>query len=298
MTSADTGRLLLIDPARSRVSRAFLIGGTPASVAVAWATSVGCRFGGTVARVDPVTGRLQMIRVGRTAAGIAYAAAPYGSPTVPAAASPGRPTDSSGKARAGWQRANRSRGGRARPPSDGAAVAGKPPPQDAHGRRAALATRPVRRPGSRMERLPVADPRHDQRWAGRLPPRRRSHRRHTRSRSCYRRCPRRPTAASVTFQLRKGIKYSKGALVRPEELPSRHRAGLHQRPRRRPRVLLLFGSRRRKQLRADASALQPRPGDRDQRAGGRRDLPPHGAQSRSSSGGSPSRRRHRPRRNA
>jgi YVTN family beta-propeller protein len=72
VTSADTGRLLLIDPARSRVSRAFPIGGSPAGVAVG-AGSVWVADSGTVARVNPVTGRVQMIRVGGAAAGIAFA---------------------------------------------------------------------------------------------------------------------------------------------------------------------------------------------------------------------------------
>jgi YVTN family beta-propeller protein len=68
VTSADTGRLLLVDPAHDRVSRVFPIGGSPGGVAVG-AGSVWIGYpGGTVARLDPVTGHAHMIRAGGTGA--------------------------------------------------------------------------------------------------------------------------------------------------------------------------------------------------------------------------------------
>jgi YVTN family beta-propeller protein len=73
VTSADTGRLLLIDPARNRVSRAFLIGGSPGGVAVGAGSVWVADSGHAVARIDPATGRAQMIRVGGAPADIAYA---------------------------------------------------------------------------------------------------------------------------------------------------------------------------------------------------------------------------------
>ena len=73
VTSADTGRLLLIDPARNRVSRVLVIGGFPSGVAVGagsvWVTD----SGQMVARIDPATGRVQRIKVGGAVADIVYA---------------------------------------------------------------------------------------------------------------------------------------------------------------------------------------------------------------------------------
>ena len=73
VTSAETGRLLLVDPRTSRVSRAFPVGGSPGGVAVGAGGVWVADSGGTVARVDPATGRVKKFRVGGSPAGIAYA---------------------------------------------------------------------------------------------------------------------------------------------------------------------------------------------------------------------------------
>ena len=74
VTSADTGRLLLVDPRTSRVSQAFPVAVSPAGVAVGagsvWVADSG---GGAVVRVDPATGRARKIRTGGSPAGVAYA---------------------------------------------------------------------------------------------------------------------------------------------------------------------------------------------------------------------------------
>ncbi len=73
VTSADTGRLLHIDPSRNRVSRAFQIGGSPGGVAVGAGSVWVADSGHAVLRIDPATGRAQVIRAGDAPAGIVYA---------------------------------------------------------------------------------------------------------------------------------------------------------------------------------------------------------------------------------
>ncbi len=73
VTSAETGRLLLVDPRTSRVSRAFPVGVSPGGVAVGAGSVWVADSGGPVARVDPVTGRVRKIMVGGSPAGVAYA---------------------------------------------------------------------------------------------------------------------------------------------------------------------------------------------------------------------------------
>ena len=77
VTCADTGRLLLIDPARNRVSRAFPIGGSPGGVAVGAGSVWVADSGRTVTRLDPVTGRWQVIRTGHAPAGATPAGLAY-----------------------------------------------------------------------------------------------------------------------------------------------------------------------------------------------------------------------------
>ena len=73
VTSADTGSLALVNPRTNRVSRATPVGSSQAGVAVGagsiWATEAS----GTVARMDPRTGKVRTIRLGGEPAGIAYA---------------------------------------------------------------------------------------------------------------------------------------------------------------------------------------------------------------------------------
>jgi peptide/nickel transport system substrate-binding protein len=73
VASPDSGRLLLVDPHDNRVSRGFPIGVSPGGIAVGMGSLWVTDPGGAVARVDPVTGRVQKIRTGGSPAGIAYA---------------------------------------------------------------------------------------------------------------------------------------------------------------------------------------------------------------------------------
>ncbi len=73
VTSAETGRLLLVDPRTSRVSRAVPVGGSPGGVAVGAGSVWVADSGGVVARVDQVTGRVRKIMAGGSPAGVAYA---------------------------------------------------------------------------------------------------------------------------------------------------------------------------------------------------------------------------------
>jgi ABC-type transport system substrate-binding protein/DNA-binding SARP family transcriptional activator len=73
VTSPDSGQLLLVDPRTNHVSQDFRVGVSPGEVAVGAGGVWVSLFGGAVARVDPVTGRMRMIRVGDTPAGITYA---------------------------------------------------------------------------------------------------------------------------------------------------------------------------------------------------------------------------------
>jgi ABC-type transport system substrate-binding protein/DNA-binding SARP family transcriptional activator len=73
VTSPESGQLLLVDPRTNRVSHDFPVGVSPGGVAVGAGSVWVSLPGGAVARVDPVTGRAQKIRVGGSPAGIAYA---------------------------------------------------------------------------------------------------------------------------------------------------------------------------------------------------------------------------------
>jgi len=73
VTSAETGQLLFVDPSTSRVSRAFRVGVSPGGVAVGAGSVWVADSGGTVARVDPATGRIRTILAGGSPAGIVYA---------------------------------------------------------------------------------------------------------------------------------------------------------------------------------------------------------------------------------
>jgi len=73
ITSAETGRLLFVDPRTNQVSRVFSVGVSPGSVAFGAGSVWVADFAGTVARVDPATGRARTILAGGSPAGIVYA---------------------------------------------------------------------------------------------------------------------------------------------------------------------------------------------------------------------------------
>ncbi len=73
VASPDTGQLLLVDPRANRVSRVFPVGGSPAGVAVGAGNVWVSDPRGAVVRVDPLTGHIRKIRTGGSPAGIAYA---------------------------------------------------------------------------------------------------------------------------------------------------------------------------------------------------------------------------------
>jgi YVTN family beta-propeller protein len=73
VATPDSGRLLLVDPHTNRVSHAFPGGVSPAWVAVGAGSVWVSDSGGAVARVNPVTGRVQKIRAAGSPAGVAYA---------------------------------------------------------------------------------------------------------------------------------------------------------------------------------------------------------------------------------
>jgi YVTN family beta-propeller protein len=73
VTSQETGQLLRVDPASGRLSRSFAVGPGPDSLAVAAGRVWVADSGGTVSRLDPRTGRIQLIRTGGAPAGITYA---------------------------------------------------------------------------------------------------------------------------------------------------------------------------------------------------------------------------------
>jgi ABC-type transport system substrate-binding protein/DNA-binding SARP family transcriptional activator/streptogramin lyase len=73
VAGADPGRLLLVDPRTNRLARAVAIGSSPASVAIGAGSVWIADSAGTVARFDPATGRVQKFRVGGSPTGIAYA---------------------------------------------------------------------------------------------------------------------------------------------------------------------------------------------------------------------------------
>jgi ABC-type transport system substrate-binding protein/DNA-binding SARP family transcriptional activator/streptogramin lyase len=73
VASGQAGRLLLVDPRRGRVTRAFPVGVTADDVAVGAGSIWVSDPGGAVARLNPVTGRVQQIKVGGSPAAIAFA---------------------------------------------------------------------------------------------------------------------------------------------------------------------------------------------------------------------------------
>jgi ABC-type transport system substrate-binding protein/DNA-binding SARP family transcriptional activator/streptogramin lyase len=73
VASPGSGQLLRVDPRTDRVSRAFPVGGSPAGVAVGAGSVWASLPSGSVAQVDPVTGGVRRIRIGGSPAGIAYA---------------------------------------------------------------------------------------------------------------------------------------------------------------------------------------------------------------------------------
>ena len=87
--SGETGRLLLVDPGRDAVSRVFPAGGSAAGVAVGahsvWVTGTD----GLLYRLDPATGRIQLIHLGGSPPAWCTRRAASGSRTARAAASGG-----------------------------------------------------------------------------------------------------------------------------------------------------------------------------------------------------------------
>jgi len=69
-----TGRLLFIDPRTDRVTRSLPVGGQLVGAAVGARSVWIAESGGSVARLDPRTGRVRRFRIGNSANGIAYAA--------------------------------------------------------------------------------------------------------------------------------------------------------------------------------------------------------------------------------
>jgi YVTN family beta-propeller protein len=72
VAGADTGGLVLVDPGTNRVSHAIPVGGSPAGVAVGAGSVWVADATGAVARIDPRTGKIRTIRLGGQPAGIAY----------------------------------------------------------------------------------------------------------------------------------------------------------------------------------------------------------------------------------
>lgn len=73
VTGADTGRLALVDPRINRVSRAVPVGSSPAGVAVGAGGVWVADGSGSMARFDPWTGHLRSFKTGGSPAGVAYA---------------------------------------------------------------------------------------------------------------------------------------------------------------------------------------------------------------------------------
>jgi ABC-type transport system substrate-binding protein/DNA-binding SARP family transcriptional activator len=73
VTSPQSGLLLRVGPDAGRVTRAYPVGGSPSGVAVGAGSVWIADLGGTVARLDPVTGRVRKIKAGGTPTGVTYA---------------------------------------------------------------------------------------------------------------------------------------------------------------------------------------------------------------------------------
>jgi YVTN family beta-propeller protein len=73
VASQQAGQLLLVDPRRGHVTRAFPVGVSPDDVTVGAGSVWVSDSGGTVARLNPGTGRVQQIKVGGSPTAIAVA---------------------------------------------------------------------------------------------------------------------------------------------------------------------------------------------------------------------------------
>jgi len=73
VAGTDPGRLMLVDPRTNSVSRVVPMGSSPAAVAIGAGSVWIADSTGTVARFDPVTGHVQKSRVGGSPTGIVYA---------------------------------------------------------------------------------------------------------------------------------------------------------------------------------------------------------------------------------
>jgi YVTN family beta-propeller protein len=71
--SQETGALLRVDPASNRLSRAITIGQSPDGLAVGAGRIWIADAGGTLTRLDPLTGKIWTIKVGGALAGVVYA---------------------------------------------------------------------------------------------------------------------------------------------------------------------------------------------------------------------------------
>jgi len=72
VASADTGSLALVDPRTNRVARSIAVGSSQAGVAVGAGSVWAAEAGGAVARIYPQTGKTHTIRLGGESAGITY----------------------------------------------------------------------------------------------------------------------------------------------------------------------------------------------------------------------------------
>jgi len=72
VTSQETGELLRVDPGDDRLSRAFAIGQGPVAVAVGAGSVWVVDTGGTLTRLDPGTGQVRKIKVRGTPGGVVY----------------------------------------------------------------------------------------------------------------------------------------------------------------------------------------------------------------------------------
>jgi YVTN family beta-propeller protein len=73
VTGAGTGELMLVNPRTNRVSRAITVGSSAAGAAVGAGSVWVAEASGTVARINPRTGKVRAIKLGGELAGIAYA---------------------------------------------------------------------------------------------------------------------------------------------------------------------------------------------------------------------------------
>ncbi len=73
VTSQDTGELLRVDPGDDRLSRAIAIGQSPDGLAVGAGSVWVADTGGTVSRFDPQTGKVWTIKVSGAPVGVAFA---------------------------------------------------------------------------------------------------------------------------------------------------------------------------------------------------------------------------------